>query len=159
MLNMYVFNLITFTKLFSLLATFFNTQQTFQRCLNIFARRYVRQCQINFEIKKQRRIHVVYFNVDINNIRKRRKNVVILSVELQNVDQRWNNIKNLKRAKKYFWVSKKKMTQLINNICCRLWSIKKKGKNGTYNVKINVRKYNGIWKEYENNSMGMLMAK
>ena len=38
MLNTYVFNLKTLKKLCSLLATFFNTQQTFQRCLNIVVR-------------------------------------------------------------------------------------------------------------------------
>ena len=54
MLDMYVFNLITFIKLCSLLKTFFNTQQTFQRCLNIVARviwrRDVGEYQINVEI-------------------------------------------------------------------------------------------------------------
>ena len=48
---MYVFNLINFTKLCSLLATFFNTQQTFKLCLNVVVRvirrHDVGQCQIN----------------------------------------------------------------------------------------------------------------
>ena len=50
---MYVFNLIDFTNLCSLLATFFNTQQTFQRCLNVVVRLIWRcdvgQCPINVE--------------------------------------------------------------------------------------------------------------
>ena len=117
---MYVFNLITFTKLCSLLAIFFNTQQIFQRCLKIVVRviwrRDVGKCRINVEIYKveQRWVNVAYFNVDINNVRQRRNNVVILSVEFHNVDQHWNNVlnmtffKKLKIAKKYFWASKKK---------------------------------------------------
>ena len=53
LMNMYVFNFINFTKLCSLLVTLFNTQQTFQRCLNVDVRliwrRDVGQCQINVE--------------------------------------------------------------------------------------------------------------
>ena len=53
LLNVYVFNLINFTKLCSLLATFFNTQETFQRYLNVVVRviwrRDVVQGQINVE--------------------------------------------------------------------------------------------------------------
>ena len=53
LLNIYVFNLINFTKLCSLLATFFNTQETFQRYLNVVVRviwrRDVVQGQINVE--------------------------------------------------------------------------------------------------------------
>ena len=82
MLNMYVLNLIAFTKLCSLLATFFNTQQTFQRCLNIVARVIWRRYNV-----EQRRINVVVsFNVDINNVRQRRNNAVILSVEFDNFE-------------------------------------------------------------------------
>ena len=53
LLNIYVFNLIKFTKLCSLLVTFVNTQKTFQCCLNVAVRvichRDVGQCQINVE--------------------------------------------------------------------------------------------------------------
>ena len=53
LLNIYVFNLINFTKLCSLSATFFNTQETFQRYLNVVVRviwrRDVVQGQINVE--------------------------------------------------------------------------------------------------------------
>ena len=38
LLNIYVFNLMNFTKLFSLLATFANAQETYQRGLNVVAR-------------------------------------------------------------------------------------------------------------------------
>ena len=52
-LNIYVFNLINFTKLCSLLATIVNTQETFQRCLKVVVkviwRRVVGNCQINVE--------------------------------------------------------------------------------------------------------------
>ena len=54
---------------------------------------------------EQRQINVVYFNVDINN--------VILNVEFHNVDQHRNNVlymtifKKFKRAKNFFWASKK----------------------------------------------------
>ena len=127
LLNMYVFK----TKLCSLSATFFNTQQTFQRCLNVAIRviwrRDVGQCQINIEttlkistlrfttlkIYNVKIYNVLCFNVDINNVRKRCNNVVIFNGEFHNVDQRWNNLVNMtifekpKRAKKYFWASKK----------------------------------------------------
>ena len=52
---MYVFNLtkFNFKKLCSLLATFFNTQQAFQHCLNVVVRVMIRQdvgqCQINVQ--------------------------------------------------------------------------------------------------------------
>ena len=51
LLNIYVFNLINFTILRSLLATFVNTQETFQCSLNVAVRviwrRDVGQCQSN----------------------------------------------------------------------------------------------------------------
>ena len=53
LLNMYVFNLVNFTNLCRLLATFFNTQKTFQRCPNLVVRviwlHNVGQYQINVE--------------------------------------------------------------------------------------------------------------
>ena len=54
LLNMYVFNLINFSKLCSHLETvIISSQQTFQCCLNVVVRviwrRDVRQCQINVE--------------------------------------------------------------------------------------------------------------
>ena len=126
LLNIYVFYLINFTKLCSLLATFVNTQKTFQSSLNVSVRviwpRDIKQYQSN----------VAHFNVDINNVRQRRNNAVISSVEFHKVDQRRNNVesmtifKKLKRAK-YFWTSKKD-DSLMNNTF--FWLIKKKGKHG-----------------------------
>ena len=53
MRNIYVFDLINFTKLCGLLATFVNTKETFQRGLNVvvrlICRRDIEQCQINVE--------------------------------------------------------------------------------------------------------------
>ena len=75
-------------------------------------------------------INVVYFNVDMNNVRQRRKNVVIFNVEFHNVDQHRNNVmkmtifKKVKKSKKILLSFKKKMTYLINNTCFRWWSIK-----------------------------------
>ena len=40
----------------------------------------------------QRRINVVYFNVDMNNVRQLRNNVVISNVEFYNFGKRWNNV-------------------------------------------------------------------
>ena len=57
---------------------------------------------------EERRINVVFFNVDINNVSQRLNNVVILNVNFHNVDQRQNNVvnmaifKKLKGAKKFF---------------------------------------------------------
>ena len=112
LLNIYVFNLINFTALCSLLATFFNIQETYQRCLNVVARVIWRldvgQCQINVETTLC--MSTSRFTTSIYN-RQRRNNVVIFNVKFHNVDQRQNNavnitiFKNLKRAKKYFWAS------------------------------------------------------
>ena len=110
-------------------------------------RRDVGQCQIN----------AVYFSVDIISVRQRRNNAVIFNVEFHCVDQCRNKVvnttifKKLKRAKYIFELQKKKMAHLINNTCFWWWSIKKKEKYGTYNVKMNVGKYNAwymkrIWK-------------
>ena len=57
----------------------------------------VEQRRINFE---QRRINVVYFNVDLNNIRQRRKNVVIFNLDFHNVEQYQNNVVNMTIWKK-----------------------------------------------------------
>ena len=117
--------------------------------------------------------NVSYVNVEIcnaeqrHNVRQRRNNVVIFNVDFYNVDQCRHKVvnmtifKKLKRAKKYLWVSKK-MSHMINNTRFQLWLVKKKGKHGqTYNIKINVGKCNAwcIKKEYENNSMSLLMMR
>ena len=53
-------------------------------------------------------MNIVYFNVDINNVRQRRNNGVFFNVEFHKVDQRRKNVVNitkcknvLKRAKKF----------------------------------------------------------
>ena len=71
---------------------------------------------VNVEIcnVEQLQIKVVNFIADANNVRQRRNNAVIFNVEFHNVDQRQNTvvniiiIKELKRAKKNFWTSKKR---------------------------------------------------
>ena len=97
------------------------------------------------------RISVAYFNVDINNVGQRPNSVVILNVEFHNAEETFCIWPFSKTWKKFFFELQKKMTHLISNACFQLWSIKKKGKHGTYNVKINVGKYNAwymkrIWK-------------
>ena len=42
----------------------------------------------------QRWNNVVYFNVELNNVRQRRNNVVIFNVDFHNVGQRRNNVAN-----------------------------------------------------------------
>ena len=82
---------------------------------------------------EQRQINVIYFNVDINNVRQRRNNVVILNVEFHNVDQRRNNVlymtifKKLKRAKKYFWASKKRWLIWLTTLAFDCDRLKRKG--------------------------------
>ena len=90
---------------------------------------------VNVEIYyvEQRRINVVYFNVDINNVRQRRNNVVIFNIEFHNVDQRRNKVvnmtsfKKLKRAKKYFWVSKKRWVTWLTKLAFACDRLKRKG--------------------------------
>ena len=45
-------------------------------------------------------VYVVYFNVDMNNVRKRQNNVVIFNVEFYNISKRRNNVVNITASKK-----------------------------------------------------------
>ena len=99
LLTIYVFNLINFTNLCSLLATFLNTQETFNvvstllwydaATLVMVKQRWNNVVYGKIEIHnvEQRRIKVVHFNVDSNNVRQLQNNVVIFDVEFHNVDQ------------------------------------------------------------------------
>ena len=72
LLNMYFFDLINLTKLFSYLATFVNTQETFQQCLDVIVR--MTSDIVKSTLKQhcvcqcwnlQRQIDVACFNFDI----------------------------------------------------------------------------------------------
>ena len=59
------------------------------------------------------------------------------------VSQRWSTSKqrefdHFEKSKKIFLSFKKELTHLINNNCFWSWSIKKKGRYETCNIKINV---------------------
>ena len=90
---------------------------------------------VNVEIYnvEQLQIKVVNFIVDTNNVRQRRNNAVIFNVEFHNVDQRRNNvvnitiIKKLKRAKKYFWTSKKRWLVWLTTLAFDFDQLKRKG--------------------------------
>ena len=72
---------------------------------------------VNVEIYnvEQRRINVVYFNVDINNVwQRRRNNVVIFNVEFHDVDQRRKNVVNMTICKMLKRVKKK---EIWNQTC------------------------------------------
>ena len=56
---------------------------------------------------KQRGINVVYFSVDVNNVRQRPNNVVLFSVEFHKVGQRRNNVGKM-------IISKKKKKIILN---------------------------------------------
>ena len=81
-------------------------QQTFQRRFNVAFRlkwrRDVAQRQINVEttlctsaLKFTNFNNVVYFNVELNNVRQRRNNVAVFNVNFHNVGQRRNNVANM----------------------------------------------------------------
>ena len=60
---------------------------------------------------EQRRMNVVYFKIDINNIWQSRSSVVIFNVEFHNFDQRRNNDDHLQKVEqdtKMFLSFKKK---------------------------------------------------
>ena len=88
----------------------------------------------------------MYVNVEIYNVEQ---GLELDKVEFPTVDQRRNNVvnmiicKKLKNAKNIFELHKK-MSHLINNAYFRLWLIRKKGKHGTYNLKVNVGNYS-VW--------------
>ena len=158
-----VFNLINFIKLCSLLATFVNTQETFQRGLSVVImdiwRREVGQCQIIVETTLC--MSTLKFTT-LNNVQSTLSISALILTRLDNVKtmmlfstssfitlinfeatlRKWFS-KSWKERKNIILRFKKMMTLLINNTCFWLRSIKKKGKHGTYNVtKKIVRKYN-----------------
>ena len=45
-------------------------------------------------------MNIVYFNVDMNNIRQRRNNVVIFNVQFHDVGKRRNNVVKMTISKK-----------------------------------------------------------
>ena len=125
-----------FCKNFIVLLQNLYCQQTFQRWFNVVVVRLRRRKRrtlsnqhwnnvvyANLEIYnveqrrnnvEKRQNNVVYFIVDINNIRQRWNNVATFNLEFHNVDQRQDNVvnmtihKKLKREKKYFWALKKR---------------------------------------------------
>ena len=134
-------------KICSLLATFFNTQQTFQHCLNVVVRvtwrQDVGQCQINF--RKTLCMATLKFTT-LENVESMFPISTLILTTLDNVEtyfqlrvsQRWSTSKQrcaydhfqkVEKRKKVFLSCRKKMTHLINNTFFPLWSIKKKGKH------------------------------
>ena len=121
LLNIYVFNLINFKLLCTSLATFFNTQKTFQRfnvAVRVIWRRNVAQCQINLEIMLC--MSTLKFTTP-NNVRLRQNNAVF-NVDFHNIDQRRNvdhvitsktskreydHFQKVQKSKRYFWALKK----------------------------------------------------
>ena len=120
------------------------------------------------KLSNQRWNNVVYLFVEIYNVEQRQVNVVFFSVDINNVRQCWNNFcyfqfrasqrcltskqrefDHFEKSKKIFLSFKKELTHLINNTCFWLWSIKKKGRYETYNIKINVAEYNAWYLKYE----------
>ena len=148
-----------------------STQETFQRGLTVTViwHRDVRQRQINFETALC--ISTLKFTT-LKNVQSTLSISTLILTTLDNVEAMllfstssfitlinvettlwiWPFSRSWKEQKNIFELQKKKMSHLVNNTCFRLWSIKRKEKHGTYNVKINFGKYN-TWKEYENNSM------
>ena len=87
------------------------TQQTFQCCFNVVfwltPRRDVGQRQINVEttlcistLKFATSNNVVYFNVDMNNVRQRGNNIFTFNVKFYNVGKRLNNVVKMTTSKK-----------------------------------------------------------
>ena len=126
------------------LATSDNVKSTLKQCC-------VYQCISIYNVG-QRQINFVSLNIDIN------YEIMLLFstpsfITLINVKTTlwiWPFSKSWDEQKNIFELQEK-MTHLIDNTCFWLWSIKKKRENGTYNVKMNVGKYNAwymkrIWK-------------
>ena len=155
--NIYVFNLINFTKLGRLLATFFTTQKTFQRCLNVVVRaiwlRGVGQYRTNVETTL---MYTLKFTMS-NNVTLMLSTSTLIWATLETLLLFWtSNFTALIKVETTFYIwtfskswkeqkiifeLQKKVTHLINNFSFWLWSIEKKGIHGTYNMKINIGKY------------------
>ena len=151
LLNMYVFNLINFTKLCSLLATFFNSQQMFQHCLNVVVRLIwhcsVGQCQIKVETALC--MSILKFTT-LNNV----ESVLSISVLILTI---------LDNLETMLLFSMPSFTALINvELMLRIWQYSKswkEQKNIFEPQKKMTHFINNTWKENENNSMSLLMAK
>ena len=151
LLNIYIFNLINFTKLCSLLATFANTQEIFQRGFNVVVRVIwhcdVGQCQINVEptlcmstmkfttlnIVKSTFFISTLMLIALDNVETMLSFSMSSFITLINVETAlwiWPFWKSWKEQKNIFELQKKD-DSLINNTCFWLWSIKKKKKLGT----------------------------
>ena len=89
LLNTYVFNLINFTKLFSLLVIFVNIQETFQHGLNILVsviwRRDIRQYQIKVEISLGMSGSALKFST-LNNVKSKLLISTLILTTLDNVE-------------------------------------------------------------------------
>ena len=151
LLNMYVFNLINFTKLCSLLATFFNSQQMFQHCLNVVVRVIwhcsVGQCQVKVETALC--MSILKFTTP-NNV----ESVLSISVLILTI---------LDNLETMLLFSMPSFTALINvELMLRIWQYSKswkEQKNIFEPQKKMTHFINNTWKENENNSMSLLMAK
>ena len=70
--------------------------------------------------------NVVFFNVELNNVRQRRNNVVIFNVNFHNVGQRRNNVANMtiwkitlsldSKTEQHFWASKNMLDSKFSSI-------------------------------------------
>ena len=179
LLNIHVFNLINFKKLLILFAIFVNTQETFQHCLNVVVRLIWRRDVGESQIKVETNLRSNFKFTTLNNAKSTLSISTLILTTLDNFKMLllfstssfttlvnvettlwiWSFSKGWKKQKTIFELQKK-MTHLINNTCFWLWSIKNKGKHVRYNVKIDVgNTIHGTWKEYENNSMSLLIVK
>ena len=151
LVNISVFNLIGLAKLCSLLATFFNTPETFHYCHNVAVRVIWRcdvgQCQINVETTLC--MSTVTFAM-LNNVKSTStlSNSTLILTTLDNLEtlnsaSSFTTIINVEttlwiwpfkmlKSTKNIVEPQKKMTPLINNTWFWLWSIKKRGKHWTY---------------------------
>ena len=55
---------------------------------------------INQKKLKASENNIVYFNVELNNVRQRRNNVVVFNVNFHNVEQSRNNVPNMTISQK-----------------------------------------------------------
>ena len=110
LLNAYIFNLINFMKLLSLLVKFNNTQETFQHYLNIVVRviwhRNIWPCQINIETMLC--MSTLKYTT-LNKIKSTMLFSTLMLTTLVNIETMlwiWSFSKSWKKQKKYFCTSK-----------------------------------------------------
>ena len=106
-----------------------NVSKLFQRCL------FVEMTSRRDATSNQRWNNVVYFNIDVSNVRQHRNNIVLFNFVFQNVGQRGNNVVKLALSNR-----KKKNNFKLNTLISKFLLLFHNLLHSTLNFKKNMLK-------------------